>query len=248
MNLLLYNEDVFDALGKVKDQSVDLILTDPPYGVTTIEWDKVVPFDKLWLEFNRVLKPSGCALIFGVGVFTAKLILSNEKQYKQTLIWDKNKCGSPGLAKIRPMQVTEDIVVFSKGRYTYNPQMQKGEPFARKSSKEEGYTSRCNTHGYGMKPVKEIVNTGTRYPKNIISISRDFSAQQQVHPTQKPVPLMQYLIKTYSNEGEVILDCFMGSGSTGVACMNTNRKFIGVELDEGYFNIAKQRIESVNAT
>lgn len=243
MSVNLYQGDCFELLKTIPDQSVDLVLTDPPYNITTISWDRELPLDLLWKEFNRIVKPSGCVLIFGVGVFTAKLILSNEKDYKQTLVWNKNKCGSPALAKIRPMQVTEDIVVFSKGRTTYNPQMEKGEPFIRKSNKEEGYTSRCNTHGYGMKPVKEIVNTGTRYPKNIINISRDFSAQQQVHPTQKPVPLMEYLVKTYSNAGDTVLDCFMGSGPVGVACAKLDRNFIGIELDEEYFKIAKERIE-----
>lgn len=230
-------------LNAIPDSSIDLVLTDPPYNITNIKWDQEFPLGLFWEEINRVIKPKGCALVFGVGVFTAKLILSNEENYKQTLIWNKNKCGSPALAKIRPMQVTEDIVVFSKGRTTYNPQMGEGEPFTRKSNKEGGYTSRCNTHGYGMKPVKEIVNTGTRYPKNIINISRDFSAQQQIHPTQKPVPLMEYLVKTYSDEGDSVLDCFMGSGPTGMACVKTNRDFIGIELDEDYFKIAEQRIK-----
>lgn len=244
MNYKLYQGDSFEILKQIPDQSVDLVLTDPPYNITNIEWDKELSLKLLWKEFDRILKPSGCVLIFGVGLFTAKLILSNEKEYKQTLIWNKNKCGSPALAKIRPMQVTEDIVVFAKGRTTYNPQMEEGEPFVRNSKVEEGYRSRCNTHGYGMKPVKSIVNTGTRYPKNIINISRDFSAQQQIHPTQKPVPLMEYLVKTYSNAGDAVLDCFMGSGPVGIACAKLDRSFIGIELDENYFNIAKQRIEN----
>jgi site-specific DNA-methyltransferase (adenine-specific) len=142
------------------------------------------------------------------------------------------------------MQVTEDIVVFAPNKTCYNPQMEVGEPYHRKSKNPDGYVAKKNTHGYGLKPVKEISNDGVRYPKNILNISVDYSAQQRVHPTQKPVALMEYLIKSYSNEGETVLDNCMGSGTTGVACVNTNRKFIGIEMDEEYYKIAKQRIES----
>lgn len=134
-------------------------------------------------------------------------------------------------------------VVFAPNRTVYNPQMQAGEPYYRKSKNPEGYVPRCNIHGYGMKPVTEIKNEGTRYPKNIIRIPVDYSAQQRIHPTQKPVPLMEYLVKTYSNAGDTVLDCFMGSGPVGVACAKLDRNFIGIELDEEYFKIAKERIE-----
>lgn len=240
--------DCLLRMKELEDNSVDLVLCDPPFEITTIQWDKALPFDKLWKEYKRTLKPTGTVLLFGVGVFTAKLILSNEQWYKQTLVWNKNKCGSPGLSKIRPMQVTEDIVVFSPKRSVYNPQMEVGEPYYRKSKKEEGYISRCNTHEYGLKPVKEISNNGTRYPKNILNISVDYSAQQRVHPTQKPVKLMEYLIKTYSNEGDTVLDNCMGSGPVGIAAVNTVRNFIGIEMDEGYFEIAKRRILQSNVT
>jgi len=144
------------------------------------------------------------------------------------------------------MKVHEDILLFSKEPGgTYNPQMEVGEPYSRKSKNPEGYVGRKNDHGYGLKPRTEFTNEGTRYPKSIINISRDFSAQQQVHPTQKPVPLGEYLIKTYSNEGEIVLDNCMGVGSFGIAALNTNRRFIGMELDESYFEIAKSRIGSV---
>lgn len=182
--------------------------------------------------------------MFGNQPFTSHLILSNLPWYKQTLVWNKNKCGSPGLANIRPMQVTEDIVVFAPGRTTYNPQMEVGAPYSRKSKNKDGYVGRCNEHGYGLKPRTEFTNLGTRYPKNLINISRDFSAQQQIHPTQKPVPLLEWLIRTYSNEGDVVLDSTMGSGSTGVACLNTGRNFIGIERDRKYFDIARERISN----
>lgn len=241
-NIWLMQGDCLDRMKEIEDNSVDLILCDPPFQLTTISWDKALPFDRLWEEYKRILKPTGTVLLFAVGIFTAKVILSNEKWYRQTLVWDKNKCGSPGLAKIRPMQVTEDIVVFAPNRTVYNPQMEVGEPYYRKSKNPEGYVPRCNTHGYGLKPVNEIKNEGTRYPKNIIRIPVDYSAQQRVHPTQKPVALMEYLMLTYSNEGDTILDNCFGSCPTGIAVVKTGRNFIGIEYDEGYFQIGKERI------
>lgn len=245
MSYNLYQGDCLEEMSSIEDNSVDLILTDPPYATTNCAWDVIIPFEPLWEQYKRVLKNTGCCLLFGNQPFTSMLIMSNLSWYKQALVWNKNKCGSPGLANIRPMQVTEDIVVFAPKKTVYNPQMEVGEPYSRKSKREEGYVGRCNEHGYGLKPRKEFENKGTRYPKNLINISRDFSAQQQIHPTQKPVPLLEWLIKTYSNDGDVVLDSTMGSGSTGVACMNTNRRFIGIERDEKYFAIAKERIESI---
>lgn len=243
MERTLFNGDTFVAMSQLEDESINLILCDPPYGTTLNAWDKVLPFDKLWNAYRRLLKPGGTVLLFGNQPFTSEVVLSNRAWFKQVLVWNKNKCGSPGLAKVRPMNVHEDIIVFAPGRTTYNPQMEKGEPYARKSSDPEGYIGRCNNHAYGLKPRTEFSNDGTRYPKSIINISRDFSAQQQVHPTQKPVLLLEWLIRTYSNEGDVVLDNCMGSGSTGVAAMNTGRNFVGIELDAGYFEIAKERIE-----
>lgn len=240
-SIWLMQGDCLERMKEIKDCSVDLVLCDPPYQVTSLAWDQALPFDRLWQEYKRILKPMGTVLLFAVGIFTAKVILSNEKWYKQTLVWNKNKCGSPGLAKIRPMQVTEDIVVFAPGRTMYNPQMEVGEPYYRKSKNPEGYVPRCNTHGYGLKPVQEITNDGTRYPKNILNIPVDFSAQQRVHPTQKSVPLMEYLIKTYSNEGDTVLDNCMGSCPVGQACIINNRNFIGIEQDAEYYNISLER-------
>ncbi len=246
MEHTLFNGDTFVAMSQLDDKSIDLILCDPPYGTTLNTWDKVLPFDKLWDAYRRLLKPTGTVILFGNQPFTSEVVLSNRAWFKQVLIWNKNKCGSPGLAKIRPMNVHEDIIVFAPWRTTYNPQMEKGEPYARKSSNREGYVGRCNNHKYGLKPRTEFSNDGTRYPKSIINISRDFSAQQQVHPTQKPVPLLEWLIRTYSNEGDTVLDNCMGSGSAGVAALNTKRNFVGIELDAGYFEIAKERIEGVS--
>ena len=241
MNTLILG-DTIDGMKMLGDKSVDLILADLPYGTTRCSWDVIIPFDILWEQYKRILKHGGCCLLFGNQPFTSFLVTSNLAWYKQTLVWNKNKCGSPGLANIRPMQVTEDIVVFAPNKTVYNPQMEQGEPYHRKSKSENGYVGRCNEHGYGLKPKMEFTNHGTRYPKNLINISRDFSAQQQVHPTQKPVPLLEWLIRTYSNSDAVVLDNTMGSGSTGVACINTGRDFIGIERDKKYFDIARNRI------
>ncbi len=244
MTPTLMQGDTLDRMKMVLDKEVNLILCDLPFGTTSCSWDIIIPFNALWDAYRRVLAPGGCVLLFGNQPFTSRLILSNLAWYKQALVWNKNKCGSPGLAKIRPMQVHEDIVVFAPGRTVYNPQMEAGEPYARKTERPEGYVGRVNNHGYGMKPRNGFTNEGTRYPKSIINISRDFSAQQQIHPAQKPVPLLEYLIRTYSNEGDTVMDNTMGSGSTGVAARNTNRNFIGIEKDPVFFNIAVQRVNA----
>lgn len=240
----LYLGDCLELMKTLQEQSVDMVLCDLPYGTTGCAWDSVIPFDRIWGEYERVTKPNAAIVLTAGQPFTSALIMSKVEWLKDHLVWDKNKCGSPGLAKVRHMRTHEDIVIFSRGRITYNPQMQEGAPYSRKSKNPEGYVGRKNDHGYGMKPRTEFKNDGTRYPKSVIRISRDFSAQQQVHPTQKPVALMEYLVKTYTNEGDTVLDNTMGSGTTGVACANTGRKFIGIERDPTYFEIAQQRIYS----
>ena len=241
----LLQGDCLELMQEIPDKSVDLICCDPPYGTTSIKWDEVLDFDKMWEQYGRIIKPKGVIVLFGSQPFSAQLICSKLKWFRYELVWNKNKCGSPGLAKYRPMKTHENVLIFYKDSGgTYNPQMEVGEPYARKSKNPEGYVGRKNDHGYGMKPRKEFENKGTRYPKSIINISRDFSAQQQVHPTQKPVPLMEWLIKTYSNPGETVLDNCMGSGSTGVAAIKQNRKFIGMEYDSEYFKIAQDRIKN----
>ena len=247
MTLNLFCGDCLELMSTLPEDSVDLICCDPPYGTTSIQWDKVIDFGRMWEEYERILKPKGVVVLFGSQPFSAQLIVSKIDWFRYELVWNKNKCGSPGLAKKRPMKTHENIMIFYKeAGGTYNPQMEKGDPYKRKSKNPEGYVGRKNDHGYGMKPRVEFENTGTRYPKSIVNISRDFSAQQQVHPTQKPVPLMEWLIRTYSNEGEVVMDNCMGSGSTGVAAVNERRSFIGMEMDEEYFQISKERIEGTN--
>jgi site-specific DNA-methyltransferase (adenine-specific) len=207
----------------------------------------VLPFDKLWEAYKRVLKPTGTVILFGNQPFTSAVVQSNLKWFKQCLVWNKNKCGSPGLAKIRPMQTHEDIIVFAPKRTVYNPQMEAGEPYSRKSKNPEGYVGRVNNHGYGLKPRTEFSNEGTRYPKSILNIPMDVSAQQRIHPTQKPVALAEYLIRTYSNEGDVVLDNTAGSGFTALGAERCGRKWICIEKDEQHSADAIARIKSTQA-
>lgn len=242
----LYNDDCFNVLKKVPDDSVDLVLTDPPYGTTAIKWDKVLDFNKMWDELDRVCKSKSNIILFASQPFTSLLITSKIKWFRYELIWNKNKCGSPGLAKKRPQKVHENIVIFSKEPGgTYNPIMETGKPYHRHN--KDGYGSGTNTHNYGFGKNKSTgsLNKGTRYPKSILHGSRNFSAQQTLHPTQKPTNVLNWLLMTYSNKNDTVLDFTMGSGSTGVSCKLTGRKFIGIELDKTYFELAKDRIESI---
>ena len=244
-NCNLYLGNCLDVMKTIPNNSIDFICCDPPYGTTSIKWDEVIDFDKMWDLYERIIKPKGVICLFGSQPFSSKLICSKIDWFRYELVWNKNKCGSPGLAKHRPMKTHENILIFAKqSGGTYNPQMEKGEPYSRTSKNPEGYVGKKNDHNYGLKPRKSFTNDGIRYPKSILNISRDFSAQQQVHPTQKPVPLIEWLIKTYSNENEVVLDNCMGSGSCGIAAVNLNRKFIGIEMDPEYYEISKDRIEN----
>lgn len=242
MHFELYHGDCLTVLPTLPDRVANLVLCDLPYDTTNCHWDSPIDLSRLWPEYKRLLTPGGCVVLFGAMPFTATLYASNPKWYTDHLIWNKNKCGSPGLAKVRPMRVHEDLLIFAPGRTVYNPQMEVGEPYARKSKNPEGYVGRKNDHGYGLKPRTEFSNTGTRYPKSVINISRDFSAQQQVHAAQKPVPLLEWLIKTYSNPGDIVLDNAMGSGSTGVACVSTGRRFIGIDDKIEHVELARSRI------
>jgi site-specific DNA-methyltransferase (adenine-specific) len=248
MKINLYNDDCFNILKDIPDGSVDFVLTDPPYGTTAIKWDNVLDFNRMWVELERITKPKANIIFFASQPFTSLLITSKLDWFKYELIWNKNKCGSPGLAKYRPNKVHENIVVFSKeSGSTYNPIMEEGDAYERKTNNPKGYGTGTNTHGYGFGNKKSFgsKNNGTRYPKSILHASRNFSAQQTVHPTQKPTNVLNWLIMTYSNPSDVVLDFTMGSGSTGVSAKLTGRDFIGIELDKKYFNIAKNRIDGV---
>lgn len=226
--------DCFEVMNFIQESSIDLVVADLPYGTTSCAFDTVLPFDRLWEHYKRVLKPTGTVILFGNQPFTSDVVNSNRKWFKQCLVWNKNKCGSPGLAKIRPMQTHEDIVVFSPKRTVYNPQMESGEPYSRKSKNPEGYVGRVNNHGYGLKPRTEFSNEGTRYPKSVLNIPMDIRAQNRIHPTQKPIALAEWLIKTYSNEGDTVLDNTAGSGFTALGAIRSNRKWICIEMDEQY--------------
>jgi site-specific DNA-methyltransferase (adenine-specific) len=249
MTATLYNNDCFTAFSHIPDQSIDLVCVDPPYGTTAIEWDKTLDFAKMWAELERIVKPKGNIIIFGSQPFTSLVVASKIDWFRHELIWNKNKCGSPGLAKYRPQKVHENILVFSKeSGGTYNPIMEEGEPYKREAKdKEKGYGTGRNSHNYGFsnnKPFLGGENHGTRYPKSILHASRNFSAQQTVHPTQKPTNVLNWLIMTYSNPGDTVLDFTMGSGSCGVSAKLTGRNFVGIEMDQGYYTIAQERIDA----
>ena len=318
----LWQGDCLELMKNIPDKSVDMILCDLPYGTTACKWDIIIPFDKLWEQYKRVIKIDGTIILFGSQPFTSELIHSNVKWFSHTWIWNKGSCGNPFLCKVQPLKIHEDVVVFSrpdnydlnnfvelrnifknimgkigkkkkqiiedlgqgldhcfrfdslqwglpteknynrmiafydlkdipeykylkeiyekdfKGRNkVYNPQMViKGKPI------RKGYKGKNKEDGIlGGAEQNTVSFNNVYYPKSIIEFSN--RKEKKYHPTQKPVALLEYLIKTYTNENNIILDNCMGSGSCGVACINTNRRFIGIELDEGYFNIAKQRID-----
>ena len=232
----LYNGDCLEIMDRLIDVGlkVDCILTDPPYGTTACKWDTVIPYDKMWERLNKLIKSNGAIVLFGSQPFTTDLINSNRKNFKYTLVWDKQRsCGSM-LAKKRPLKYHEDIIVFYKKQPVYNPQMREGKMQSKASGGYSDNYGNINTIRY---------KNNLYYPRSILDFKACHNMQGKVHPTQKPVDLLEYLIKTYTNENETVLDFTMGSGSTGVACMNTNRKFIGIELDKNYFDIASKRIE-----
>ena len=232
----LYNGDCIEVMKDIPSKSVDMILCDLPYGTTACKWDTVIPFEPLWEQYNRIIKYNGAIVLFGSEPFSSALRMSNIKNFKYDWIWDKvNRYTGYGSCKYAPLKRYEIVSVFYKSKPTYNPQMMQGKPY----KKTGDYSSKI----YGTDKVKKHgKNNGERYPFNILQYKGDDKKNGFLHPTQKPIALLEYLIKTYTNEGDVVLDNCMGSGSTGVACVNTNRDFIGIELDKDYFNIAKQRI------
>lgn len=223
---------------EIQDKSVDMILCDLPYGTTQNKWDSIIPLDELWKEYKRIIKDNGAIALTSQGIFTAKLILSNEKWFKYKIVWEKSKATNFLNAKKQPLRKHEDICVFYKKQPIYNPQMTEGEPYNKGIRKDQ------LTGSYGdFKPV-EVKSEGLRYPTDVRYFKTSESEGKVYHPTQKPISLLEDLIKTYTNEGDLVLDNCMGSGSTGVATINTNREFIGIELEEEYFNIAKNRLQN----
>lgn len=236
----IYNEDCLEGMKKIEDKSVDLILCDLPYGTTKCKWDIIIPFDKLWDEYNRIIKDNGAILLFGIEPFSSYLRLSNNKLYKYDWYWQKDKGTNILNSKKMPMKNIETISVFYNKQPIYNPQMRKGEPYRDKTK-----NGRLGEHlGKGNLKATGGVNNGERYPLQTIYFSRDCNKRGQAyHPTQKPVALFEYLIKTYTDENMLVLDNCAGSGTTAISCINTNRNFIGFELDKHYFDIAQKRIE-----
>ena len=240
MEIKLYNGDCLVEMNKIKDKSIDLILCDLPYGSTQCAWDSIIPFDKLWEQYNRVLKENGIVVLFSSGLFTIDLINSNRKDFKYKLIWKKNVPTGMSSAKYRPMKYYEEICVFYKKKGTYNPQMKPREGVGKACYNYDHYCGDSNHVSY--EKVKKRYDPDWVQPSDILEFNVVPNRNGKVHPTQKPIELLEWLIKTYSNENDLVLDNTMGSGSTGVACKRLNRGFIGIEQDEKYFEIAKERI------
>ena len=246
----LINGDCLEEMDKLIEQGVkvDAIITDPPYGTTACKWDTVIPFEPMWEQLKRVIKPNGAIVLFGSEPFSSALRMSNIKNYKYDWVWKKSH-GSFATAKTQPLKRHELISVFSTEKHTYNRQMEKIKGEARDRRKENyRKVNTKNNKESATNPEMSLnyaddYNPNYKNPISVIEYSNP--SDKRFHPTQKPVALMEYLIKTYTNESETVLDFTMGSGSTGVACRNLNRNFIGIELDEKYFNIAKERINGV---
>ena len=241
-NIWLMQGDCLERMKEIPDGGVDLVLTDPPYGTTACKWDSIIPLEPMWEQLKRVIKPSGAIVLFGNEPFSSLLRVSNLDIYKYDWIWDKNKPTGMLNAKRQPLRRFENVLVFYKKQGTYNPQktinpngVEKRSLYGYNRDNEGGETTGQIKKG----GVSSHYEADKLLPVNIQVFKKP---NKPVHPTQKPVELMEYLIKTYTNEGETVLDFTMGSGTTGVACVNLNRKFIGVEMDENYFEIAKKRI------
>ncbi len=251
MNLML--GDCLERMKEIPDGSVDMILADPPYGTTACKWDVVIPFEPMWAELKRIIKSNGAIVLFGAEPFTSILVLSNVSSFREKLVWVKHKPSNFACGRYMHMKYSEDVIVFVKGKPTYNPQMQERKS-DRVAQMQKGVSKKWNTvrkdgeevsmqTQYAPKEWQEY-DPKLKFPSNILEIPAVASNSKEKvnHPTQKPVELMEYLIKTYTQEGETVLDFVMGSGTTGLAAKNLNRKFIGIEKDAGYFEIAKQRL------
>lgn len=236
---MIINDDCLVAMNSIADSSVDMILCDLPYGTTACSWDIVIPFEELWKQYDRVCKPNAAIVLFGQEPFTSYLRLSNIKNWKYDWYWEKERLVNIAQVKRRAGKTVETISVFYKKQPTYNPQMIKHNGPLRGNKVKNGKMGKLTNCSENK--VKEYNDTGYRYPTQVLKFQRD-CLTSNLHPTQKPVDLCEYLIKTYSNEGDLILDNCAGSGSTLVAARNLNRKFIGIEKEEKYFNIIKERL------
>ena len=239
----LFHGDCLELMKNISTKSVDMILCDLPYGTTACKWDVVIPFDPLWEQYKRIIKDNGAIVLFGSEPFSSRLRMSNIKMFKYDWVWEKTKASGFLNARHAPLRAHEIISVFSNCKTTYHPQFITGGKPYKKLNVTDGATT-----VYGKIDKTGIVKEskdGRRYPRSVMKFSN--GNYKSLHPTQKPVPLLEYLIRTYTNEGDIVLDNCMGSGSTGVACVNLNRNFIGMELNEEYFQIAKERIQKAQA-
>ena len=242
----IYNEDCLEGMKRIPDGSIDMILCDLPYGTTACKWDTIIPFEPLWEQYERIIKDNGAIVLTATQPFTSKLVISNTKLFKHEWIWSKTH-GGFATAKYKPLQRHESVLVFGKGKINYYPQKSLVKGKIRDQRKEKSFlTNKVNRSdspvnpGTKMKYAKDY-EPNKRYPTSIIEFSN--RKDKRLHPTQKPVALFEYLIKTYTNEGETVLDNCMGSGTTAIAAINTNRNYIGFELDEEYYKASLERIE-----
>lgn len=236
-NITLWNGDCLELMKNIPDKSIDCIICDLPYGTTACKWDTVIPFEPLWEQYNRIIKDNGAIVLFGSEPFSSLLRTSNLENYKYDWYWDKIRGVGHLNAKKQPMKNVETISVFYKKQCLYNPQMRdRDAPRVSKNNNTQQVFGKSQDNFIGGTLNK-------KYPITLLTYSKSSQEDMKYHNSQKPVALLEYLIKTYTNEGETVLDNCMGSGTTGVACVNTNRKFIGIELDNTYFGIAKKRIE-----
>ena len=245
-NIKLYKGDCLEMMDKLiqKGIKVDAIITDPPYGTTACKWDSIIPFDDMWERLNKIIKPNGAIVLTASQPFTSALVMSNPKLFKYEWIWEKAVGSNFAVAKYQPLKEHENILVFSKGKTIYNPIKEERKGSGKARLKNRYKSNGTSTEVYGGMQSNRLGKEyeDLKYPSSV-QYFNNRDRDRGMHPTQKPVALFEYLIKTYTNENETVLDFTMGSGTTGVACVNTNRKFIGIELDDNYFEIAKNRIE-----
>ena len=238
MNNLMLG-DCLERMKEIESGSVDMILADPPYGTTACKWDSIIDLPLMWEQLKRIIKPNGAIVMTASQPFSSILTCSNLKMFRYSLVWEKTPATGHLNAKKMFMRAHEDILVFYKKPPTYNPEMTHGHQRKSSNNVDRG---KKQSDVYGAQKSITSYSSTSRYPRSVIKTSTD-KQRSKLHPTQKPVALMEYLIKTYTNEGETVLDFTMGSGTTGAAAKNLNRDFIGIEMDEGYFEIAKERIE-----
>lgn len=241
--ITLWQGDCLELMSDIPDSTIDAIICDPPYGTTPIEWDNVLDFTNLWEQYNRIVKPNGVIILFGQEPFSTYVRMSNIKDYKYDWYWEKERITNVFQVKRRPGKTVENVMVFYKNQCTYHPQ--KTEHIGKRVTNKIGENAQWSVTQSGYEqPTKPIEynDDGTRYPTQVLRINRD-NPRERLHPTQKPVELVSYLVETYTNVGDTILDNCMGSGTTGVACKFLNRNFTGIELDKHYFDIAQKRID-----